>query len=179
MLETITLNDLPDFYSDEDAAPAHTTDDRSVGRRLALQILYEVDTVQHNILDVIEMHERKQSPNTRASRYMRLLVLGAWDERTVTDKAIQQYAPEHPLAQIAAIDRNILRIAIYEFAVTGITPIGAAIDEAVELAKLFGADGSPSFINGVLGSLADDTDMLAQLRQPLNEEQRDDIQTET
>ena len=60
-----------------------------------------------------------------------------------------------PLDQIAAIDRNILRIALWEFAVYHDTPIKVAINEAVELAKQFGSDSAPRFINGVLGALAD------------------------
>ncbi len=113
---------------------------------------------------------------------MRQLVLGTWNQRDLTDQAIRIYAPEYPLDQLAAIDRNILRMAIYEFAVSAITPVGAAIDEAVELAKQFGADGSPSFVNGVLGSLAEDENMLAQLRQPeqpTDEEAGNDLPTET
>jgi N utilization substance protein B len=82
----------------------------------------------------------------------------------VLDETIRRYAPEFPLDQIAVIDRNILRLAIFEFAVRRSTPVGAAIDEAVELAKMFGADGASSFINGVLGALADDKQWLRKVR---------------
>jgi N utilization substance protein B len=70
------------------------------------------------------------------------------------DAFISEHAPEWPLDQVAIVDRNILRIALWEFAVNGDTPIKVAINEAVELAKMYGSDSSPRFINGVLGSLA-------------------------
>jgi N utilization substance protein B len=70
------------------------------------------------------------------------------------DDFIAQHAPEWPLDQVAVIDRNILRIALWEFAVEGCTPVKVAINEAIELAKIFGADSTPRFVNGVLGSLA-------------------------
>jgi N utilization substance protein B len=71
------------------------------------------------------------------------------------DQIIAQYAPEWPLEQIAAIDRNIMRMALWEFAVYHHTPIKVVINEAVELAKQFGSDSAPRFVNGVLGALAD------------------------
>ena len=70
------------------------------------------------------------------------------------DHFIAEHAPEWPLQQVALIDRNILRIALWEFAVSENIPIKVAINEAVELAKEFGSDSSPRFVNGVLGSLA-------------------------
>jgi N utilization substance protein B len=70
-----------------------------------------------------------------------------------SDQLIHQHAPEWPLDQMAIIDHNILRMAIWEFAV-GATPLKVAINEAVEMAKLFGADSAPRFVNGVLGALA-------------------------
>ena len=70
------------------------------------------------------------------------------------DRLIQKYAPEWPLDQMALIDRNILRMAIWEFAAERQTPLKVAINEAVELAKLYGSDSAPRFVNGVLGALA-------------------------
>ncbi len=71
------------------------------------------------------------------------------------DHVIEKYAPEWPLDQIATIDRNILRISCWEFAIQNETPVKVAINEAVEIAKLYGSDSAPRFINGVLGSLAE------------------------
>jgi len=70
------------------------------------------------------------------------------------DALIAEHAPEWPMDQLAVIDRNILRIALWEFAVEKCTPIKVAINEAIELAKMFGSDATPRFVNGVLGSLA-------------------------
>jgi N utilization substance protein B len=76
------------------------------------------------------------------------------------DVLIARYAPEWPLEQMAVIDRNILRIAIFEFIASEETPVKVAINEAVELAKTYGSDSAPRFINGVLGTLAEQIDAL-------------------
>jgi N utilization substance protein B len=72
----------------------------------------------------------------------------------ILDDFIADHAPEWPLDQVATIDRNILRIALWEIVVYGKTPVKVAINEAVELAKVYGSDSTPRFVNGVLGSLA-------------------------
>jgi N utilization substance protein B len=69
------------------------------------------------------------------------------------DSVISKHAPEWPLDQVAVIDRNILRIALWEIAVYNHTPVKVAINEAVELSKMFGSESTPRFVNGVLGSL--------------------------
>ncbi len=86
--------------------------------------------------------------------FTRSIVTGIWPITSQLDDLIAQHAPEWPLDQVAVIDRNILRIALWEFAVEGCTPVKVAINEAIELAKLYGADSTPRFVNGVLGSLA-------------------------
>jgi transcription antitermination factor NusB len=86
------------------------------------------------------------------------------------DDIIRRYAPEYPIDQLAAVDRNILRIAIYEFAVSMETPVRVAISEAVELAKIFGSDTSYRFVNGVLGSVAIHLDQIASDIQQKTEE---------
>jgi N utilization substance protein B len=140
-------------------------DERSIARRIALQALYEIDLAHHDVGEVLAIHLQTQKPRAKVARYVQELVRGVVEHRPVLDEAIRQYAPEWPLDQIAIIDRNILRIAIYEFAVHARTPVGVAIDEAVELAKMFGADGASSFINGVLGAVADDHAWLKKVRQ--------------
>jgi len=82
------------------------------------------------------------------------LVNGVLAHREELDNLIQRYAPEWPIEQMAPIDRNILRMALFEFSIDGRTPVKVAINEAVELAKLFGSDSASRFVNGVLGSLA-------------------------
>jgi N utilization substance protein B len=86
--------------------------------------------------------------------FTRQIVLGVAPMFETLDQFIAEHAPEWPLDQVAIVDRNILRMALWEFAVYGKTPIKVVINEAIELAKTYGSDSSPRFVNGVLGSLA-------------------------
>lgn len=158
------MTDSPEIIpaSEEDAT---NLDERSMARRVALQALYEIDLAHHPVGEVLTMHIQSQKPRLKVARSVQELVQGVVANTNVIDEAIRTYAPEWPLEQIAFIDRNILRIAIYEFAIGIRTPVSVAIDEAVELAKLFGADGASSFINGVLGAVADDAEWLQKVRE--------------
>jgi N utilization substance protein B len=103
----------------------------------------------------------------KAARYVRRLVIGVTRHRDQLDNLIQHYAPEWPLDQVAIVDRNILRMAIYEYAVQTTVPVGVIIAEAIELAKLFGSESTPRFVNGVMGSLAsDDQEKVRQILSP-------------
>lgn len=93
-------------------------------------------------------------------KHVQNLVTEIWERRRNLDKTIHDYAPEWPVSQMAVIDRNILRMAIYEFAITKETPIKVAINEAVELAKVFGSENAPRFVNGVLGSVAEHSEEI-------------------
>ncbi len=101
----------------------------------------------------------------QAADFARRLLFGVLQYQAILDPFIQKYAPEWPLEQMAYIDRNILRLALYEFAVNGETPVKVAINEAVELAKMFGSDSSPRFVNGVLGALVPLKDEIARRAQ--------------
>lgn len=79
---------------------------------------------------------------------------GVLENKETIDKTISDTAPAFPVEQMAAVDRNILRLAIYELLIDNKVPMRAAINEAVELAKEFGGENSPRFINGVLGSVS-------------------------
>jgi N utilization substance protein B len=96
------------------------------------------------------------------SDFARQIIFGVLPLTPTLDEIIASYAPEWPLDQIAAIDRNILRMALWEFAVYHETPLKVAINEAVELAKQFGSDSAPRFINGVLGALAEHQNEIRQ-----------------
>ena len=168
MTDTPQLIPLPENDEEEEVL-----DERSIARRITLQALYEIDLAKHPVGEVLTIHLQTQHPSRKIARYVQDWVRGVVESRPVLDEAIERYAPEFPLDQIAFIDRNILRLAIYEFAVRARTPVGAAIDEAVELAKLFGADGASSFINGVLGAVADDTQWLRKVRQEESDEDGD------
>jgi N utilization substance protein B len=137
---------------------------RRRARRVTLEILYEVDIAEHVAADVIDRRLREQPMENAGIIFTEQLVQGVIEHRADMDLLIAEYAPEWPLDQMAVIDRNILRIAIYEFLIDSITPVKVAINEAVELAKIYGADSAPRFINGVLGSLADQS---LELRQKL------------
>ena len=127
---------------------------RTRARSVALQALYEIDMVGHPPLLVIRGRLSDNSFNEKLEQFISQIVLGIWPIVEELDHFIAEHAPEWPLEQVALIDRNILRIALWEFAVSENIPIKVAINEAVELAKVYGSDSSPRFVNGVLGSLA-------------------------
>jgi N utilization substance protein B len=131
-----------------------TTDYRHQARCLALQALYEIDCTDHNFSMVLS--ERLESDNLREETrtLTTRLVKEVLAHRAQLDALIRRYAPEWPLDQIAILDRNILRIAIYELIIDDSVPVKVAINEAVELAKTFGTESTPRFVNGVLGTLA-------------------------
>jgi N utilization substance protein B len=128
---------------------------RTRARSIALQVLYEVDVANHPPADIYKLRLEENPLPDDLSDFARQIIFGVLPLTGRLDQVIARYAPEWPLDQIAAIDRNILRMALWEFAVYHDTPIKVAINEAVELAKLFGSDSAPRFINGVLGALAD------------------------
>jgi transcription antitermination protein NusB len=128
---------------------------RTRARSLALQVLYEVDIANHPPADIYRSRLEETPLSDELSDFARQIIFGVLPLTHSLDQVIAKYAPEWPLDQIAAIDRNILRMALWEFAVYHETPIKVAINEAVELAKQFGSDSAPRFINGVLGALAD------------------------
>jgi N utilization substance protein B len=128
---------------------------RTRARSLALQVLYEVDIANHPPADIYRLRLEENPLPDDLSEFARRIIFGVLPFTDILDQIIAKYAPEWPLDQIAAIDRNILRMALWEFAVYHDTPIKVAINEAVELAKQYGSDSAPRFINGVLGALAD------------------------
>jgi N utilization substance protein B len=127
---------------------------RTRARGLALQALYECDVAGHVPLVVIQERISEAELDEELGKFAIKIVTGVWPMVSTLDTFIAENAPEWPLDQVAAIDRNILRMALWEFAVFGQTPIKVAINEAVELAKLYGSDSSARFVNGVLGSLS-------------------------
>jgi N utilization substance protein B len=128
---------------------------RTRARSLALQVLYEVDIANHSPADIFKSRLEETPLADDLSDFARQIIFGVLPLTNTLDEIIAKYAPEWPLDQIAAIDRNILRMALWEFAVYHDTPLKVAINEAVELAKQYGSDSAPRFINGVLGALAD------------------------
>lgn len=132
------------------------TTDRSIARRASLQVLYELDTTRHPIGEVLNTHIQERPDSSDVRRIITSLVRGVVEHRESLDEFIQRYAPEWPIEQVAVVDRNILRIAVYEYAIQKRAPIPVIINEAVQLAQVFGAENSHGFVHGVLGSIVED-----------------------
>lgn len=127
---------------------------RRKARVVALQVLFEVDLAGHDAGEALAWRLEEVSLPQEAVDFARELVQGVLTNRDKIDSMIQTRAPAWPVSQIAVIDRNILRLAIFEILLNNKVPVKAAINEAVELAKDFGSESSPKFINGVLGSIS-------------------------
>jgi transcription antitermination protein NusB len=127
---------------------------RRRARAIALQALYELDFTEHSSEYALGCRLKEHPLPESATSFAFHLVEGVADHATQLDQVVAELAPEWPVDQIAVVDRNILRIAVYELLFDSDTPPKVAINEAVELAKMFGSDSSPRFVNGVLGSLA-------------------------
>lgn len=119
-----------------------------------MQALYELDLSQHNPTEVLDRRAEEASLTEDQAAFARSLVAEVLNHKESLDDVIRQAATQWPVEQLSAIDRNILRLAIREILMNNGAPIRAAINEAVELAKTYGSDSSPRFINGVLGSVS-------------------------
>jgi N utilization substance protein B len=131
-----------------------TIDYRHQARSLALQALYELDCTHHPVGEVLAQRFDGDNIQEQTRILTSRLVQGVLEHKSRLDTLIHRYAPEWPLDQIAIIDRNILRIAIFELGADNSIPLKVAINEAIELAKTFGTESTPRFVNGVLGTLA-------------------------
>ncbi len=154
----VKLTDLPNFDMENaevevvEHPPAAT--ERSAARRIALQVLYEIDCSGHMVGDVIAARLSDEELPRRVEKYVRQIVGGVTANLPQLDTFIQRFASEFPLDQVAIIDRNILRLGVYELAAQQNTSINVIIAEAMELANIYGAEGSLRFVNGVLGAIA-------------------------
>ena len=126
---------------------------RRKARIVALQTLYEVDCSAHRPEEVLSRLLKEKALTGEAADFSHNLVTEILHHKQDIDDVIREFAPAFPVEQIATIDRNILRLAIFEVLFDNRVPVKAAINEAVELAKSFGGDATPKFINGVLGSV--------------------------
>ncbi len=129
---------------------------RRRAREAVLLALYEMDVAAHDPTEVLERLIRDRRLNEDMSSFAQVLLAGVLEKRGEIDAIIERTATAWPTEQLSPVDRNILRVAIREFLVDNLTPVGAAINEAVEMAKKFGSESSGRFINGVLGTLAPD-----------------------
>jgi len=138
---------------------------RRRARRVTLETLYEYDIVDHLPGEILQRRVDENPMESSGVQFASMLLQGVIEHLDEIDMLIARYAPEWPLEQMAVIDRNILRMAIFEFLIQAETPVKVAINEAVELAKTYGSDSAPRFVNGVLGTLAD---QITPLREELN-----------
>lgn len=129
--------------------------ERRKARRVALQTLYEIDSVAHPPEPTLERLLAERPLPETAAAFARELVQGVLEHQAQLDATIASLAPAWPLSQMPKVDKNILRLAIFEVLFHNKVPTKVAINEAVELAKTFGSDSSPKFVNGVLGALVD------------------------
>jgi N utilization substance protein B len=127
---------------------------RRKARALALQALYEIDSVGHEAEEVVTRLLANGTLSEERAAFTRELVSGVIQNKEKIDQNIRRFAPAWPIEQIPVVDRNILRLAIFELLCDNKAPLKVAINEAVELAKRFGSDSSSKFVNGVLGSVS-------------------------
>ena len=130
------------------------TGTRRKARAVALQALYEVDSVGRKAGEVMERLLSETGLAEETGVFARELVDGVLQNRDEIDRNIRRFAPAWPIEQIAMIDRSVLRLAIFEILFDNKVPVKVAISEAVELAKSFGSDNSAKFVNGVLGAVS-------------------------
>jgi transcription antitermination protein NusB len=135
---------------------------RRRAREAAMQVLFELDQTDHP-LELVLADRLQDTPVDEPlaepyARFARRLASGAWQRREELDARIVAAAPQWPLPQLPAVDRAILRLAIFELCFDNETPPRAAINEAVDLAKVYGGESSSRFVNGVLGSIASQVD---------------------
>src|SRR4030042_1308020 len=122
-------------------------------RTIALQALYELNFSAHQPNKILARLLQEKPLPDEAADFVRSLVNGVLENKKSIDDIIRKFAPAFPVEQIAPIDRNILRLAIFEVLFDNRVPVKAAINEAIELAKSYGSDTSQKFVNGVLGSV--------------------------
>ena len=127
---------------------------RRKARAIVLQALYEIDSTRHGIETVVGRLLAEGGLSEENNAFVSELVSQVIQNKEKIDHDIQKFATAWPVEQISIIDRNILRLAIFEILFDNKVSVKVAINEAVELAKKFGSDNSPKFVNGVLGSIS-------------------------
>lgn len=126
---------------------------RRLSREIALKVLFQIDLVSTNLEEILKYTFENGKLSDEVKEFTLLLVKGVISSSSEIDKAINNYTNNWSLERITNIDRNILRIAIYEILYLKNIPKSVSINEAVELAKKYGTKNSFSFVNGVLGKI--------------------------
>jgi N utilization substance protein B len=124
---------------------------RSTSRRLAMQALFQADHAGGTIRAALEALFESEKLIAETRLFAEELAEGAWDKKAQSDKIIKKYSKDWSIERMGGVDRNILRLALFEL-MEGETPVQVAIDEAVELAKKYSSNEAAKFINGILGA---------------------------
>jgi N utilization substance protein B len=132
---------------------ASSTDPRHKAREVALQCLFAMDAKGRWDEPSLDWLLTENPLSRKTITYAEGLVQGVHENLSELDELIQKYAPAWPVSQLSLVDRNILRIALFELLYRDQVPRKAAVNEAVELAKVFGSESSSRFVNGVVGSV--------------------------
>jgi transcription antitermination protein NusB len=130
---------------------------RHIARIVTLQTLFELEFAANSPQSILERTIEIRALTGEAAAFAGELVNGVLTNKPLLDDNIRRFAPAFPVDQLSSMDRNILRLALYEILISKKAPPKVVVNEAVELAKEFGADTSPKFVNGVLGSVISDT----------------------
>ena len=125
-----------------------------MARVAAMQTLCELDSTGHSLEAILKEKRLTHPLSDGAAEFLAALSAGALENAAEIDRIIARFARSWRLSQMATVDRNLLRMAIYEIAFLRSAPPSVAINEAVEIAKAFGSESSPRFVNGVLGAVA-------------------------
>ena len=142
-----------DAVDDEEQWNLGNLPPRHRARLIALQALYEVDLCGHSMQTCLAWSLPGTPLSVDGEAFAQRLVSGVIQNLDTLDSKIQAFAPAWPVNQLSVVDRNVLRLAIYEIVIDTGTPPRVAINEAVEMAKYLGGESSPRFVNGVLGSI--------------------------
>jgi len=126
---------------------------RRKARFTALQVLYELDCTEHKAEEALAHLAMEKALPQEVLSFSEQLIQGVLRNKSKLDDFIEHFAPAFPVEQMSVVDRNVLRLAIFEILFDNNTPLKVAINEAIELAKAFGSNSSPRLINGVLGSI--------------------------
>ena len=135
---------------------------RHIARIATLQTLFELEFAANSSESILERTIEIKALTGEVAAFAGELVNGVLTNKQLLDDTIRRFAPAFPVDQLPPMDRNILRLALYEILISKTAPLKVIVNEAVELAKEFGADTSPKFVNGVLGSVISDTGKSAQ-----------------
>jgi len=127
------------------------TGTRRKARIAALQALYEIDCTKHKVEEASTRLRAEKTLSQAALSFAEELLKGVLQHKSELDAVIKKFAPAFPLEQMSIVDRNVLRLSIFEILFGDKTPVKVVINEAIELAKAFGSDASSRLVNGVLG----------------------------